>query len=159
MDHIDSDSVHRSLALNLAHLRHKHRPATRVSLAACHFPHLAHLVFVGRPLHPSSIVHHPHRCRWRSALRHAKYRAPAVVCVPHVERSQLVSTSISQSRQAPADVVRHRAQRRAKSAPRLALGVRRGAGPVCTIMSLGTMSVKPTAERMPARVAMRSFHP
>ncbi|KAF8965740.1 hypothetical protein BDZ97DRAFT_1757024 [Flammula alnicola] len=33
-----------------AHLRHKHAPATCVSLSHCHFPHLAHLRFVNHPL-------------------------------------------------------------------------------------------------------------
>ncbi|KJA21339.1 hypothetical protein HYPSUDRAFT_743325 [Hypholoma sublateritium FD-334 SS-4] len=48
--HASSDGVHRSLALNLAHLRHKHKPATRVSLSHCHFPNLSHLKFVNHPL-------------------------------------------------------------------------------------------------------------
>ena len=45
-----SDGVRRSFATYLASLRHKHRPATRVSLAACYFPCLAHLASINHLL-------------------------------------------------------------------------------------------------------------
>ncbi|KAF9483266.1 hypothetical protein BDN70DRAFT_326247 [Pholiota conissans] len=52
--HASSDGSHRASSLNLAHLRHKHKPATCISLSHCHFPQLAHLKFVNHPL-PSII--------------------------------------------------------------------------------------------------------
>jgi hypothetical protein len=52
--HASSDGSHLVSSLNLGHLRHEHRTATRISLSHCHFPNLAHLNFINHPL-PSII--------------------------------------------------------------------------------------------------------